>query len=111
MTVLNFCGQLILKDNILEISMNCYTGQHETKIEKSIRNKIQKDSIVSFQACVPISLQLAMKKFIERHPDWNQYRLIQAALAGFLVQHGVETRSITRLYIGNMAPFYSLNDK
>ena len=58
--------------------------------------------LVSFLSEVPEPIQLAMIAFIERHPNWDQYRLIQAALAGFLVQNGVESRSITRLYLGNM---------
>jgi hypothetical protein len=43
-----------------------------------------------------------MRRFIERHPNWDHYRLVQAALAGFLVQNGVSSRSITRLYVGNL---------
>ena len=49
-----------------------------------------------------------MTSFIERNPNWDQYRLIQAALAGFLVQNGVESREITRLYVGNMFSRQSL---
>ncbi len=60
------------------------------------------DGVVSFHVDLPVPLQLAMKKFIEKYPNWDQYRLVQAALAGFLVQNGVEKRSITRLYVGNM---------
>ncbi len=60
------------------------------------------DGLVSFHAELPVALQAAMTSFIEQYPNWDQYRLIQAALAGFLVQNGVESRSITRLYIGNM---------
>ena len=66
------------------------------------------DGIVSFQAELPAPLQSAMATFIERYPNWDQYRLIQAALAGFLVQNGVQSRSITRLYVGNMFKFQSL---
>ncbi len=62
----------------------------------------QENGVVSFYAELPLPLQEAMTSFIERYPNWDQYRLIQAALAGFLVQNGVESRSITRLYIGNM---------
>tara|TARA_Y100001968_G_scaffold201510_1_gene185092 strand:+ start:66153 stop:66440 length:288 start_codon:yes stop_codon:yes gene_type:complete len=64
------------------------------------------EGIVSFHAQVPAPLQASMKKFIETYPKWDQYRLVKAALAGFLVQHGVESRSITRLYVANM---FSLN--
>ncbi len=60
------------------------------------------DSLVSFLAQVPEPLKLAMTTFIESHPNWDQYRLIQAALAGFLVQNGVKERSITRMYLNNM---------
>ncbi len=64
--------------------------------------ELEEDSIISFQAQLPMPLKKAMSKFIERYPNWDQYRLIQAALAGFLVQNGVNSREITRLYVGNM---------
>ena len=60
------------------------------------------DSVVSFQSELPAPLQRAMTHFIETHPNWDQYRLVQAALAGFLVQNGIESREITRVYVGNM---------
>ena len=60
------------------------------------------DSVVSFQTEMPLPLQQAMTRFIEGHPNWDQYRLLQAALAGFLVQNGIESREITRVYVGNM---------
>ena len=60
------------------------------------------EGVVSFYSEVPVSIQLAMKQFIDKYPNWDQYRLVQAALAGFLMQNGVESRSIARLYVGNM---------
>ena len=60
------------------------------------------DGLISFQAELPAALQAAMAGFIERYPNWDQYRLVQAALAGFLVQKGVDSRPITRLYVANM---------
>ena len=60
------------------------------------------ESAVSFYSELPQPLQQAMVSFIERCPNWDQYRLVQAGLAGFLIQHGVESREITRLYVGNM---------
>jgi len=58
--------------------------------------------LVSFLSEVPEPLQAAMAAFVDDHPNWDQYRLIQAALAGFLVQNGVDSRSVTRLYLDNM---------
>ena len=63
---------------------------------------VQGDDIVSFQAEMPLPLHQAMADFIERCPNWDQYRLVQAALAGFLVQNGADSRELTRLYVGNM---------
>ncbi len=60
------------------------------------------DGVISFQTEVPESLQAAMTSYIEKHPNWDQYRIFQAALAGFLVQNGITSRKITRLYVGNM---------
>ena len=47
---------------------------------------------VSFRAEVPEALLASMRGFIEQHPNWDQYRLFQAALAGFLVQNGLGDR-------------------
>ena len=63
---------------------------------------LDSEEIISFQTEIPKPIQQAMKVFIEQHPNWDQYRLLQAALAGFLIQNGISSRFITRLYIGNM---------
>ena len=63
---------------------------------------LDSEDIVSFQTEIPMPIQQAMKTFIEKHPNWDQYRLLQAAIAGFLVQNGISSRLITRLYVGNM---------
>ena len=63
---------------------------------------LESEEIISFQTEIPKPIQQAMKNYIEEHPNWDQYRLLQAALAGFLIQNGISSRLITRLYIGNM---------
>jgi hypothetical protein len=62
------------------------------------------ESMVSLRAEVPEPLLQAMRQFIESHPNWDQYRLFQAALAGFLVQNGVRNRGVTRCYLANLFP-------
>jgi len=62
----------------------------------------QKDEVISLRCELQENLQKAMKKFVEDHPNWDQYRIIQAAIAGFLMQKGFQNRELTRLYIGNM---------
>tara|TARA_B100000214_G_C23460020_1_gene397940 strand:+ start:145 stop:411 length:267 start_codon:yes stop_codon:yes gene_type:complete len=71
--------------------------------KKFVENK---DEIISFKCDLHENLQKAMKDFIEHHPNWDQYRIIQAAIAGFLMQKGFDNRDLTRLYVGNM---FSIN--
>ena len=66
----------------------------------------QTDEVISFKCELHDNLQKAMQKFVEEHPNWDQYRIIQAAIAGFLMQKGFQNRDLTRLYIGNM---FSMN--
>ncbi len=69
---------------------------------KTSENDISHRSLVSFLSEVPVPLKEAMTTFIESHPNWDQYRLVEAALAGFLVHNGVKSRAVTRLYLDNM---------
>ncbi len=69
---------------------------------KTSEDGVSPSSLVSFISEVPVPLKEAMTLFIEDHPSWDQYRLIQAALAGFLAQNGHESRAVTRLYVDNM---------
>lgn len=43
---------------------------------------------ISLEAEVPEALFEGMRAFLRHRPDWDQYRLITSALAGFLVQNG-----------------------
>ena len=62
----------------------------------------RQDDVISFKCELQENLQKAMKEFLEEHPNWDQYRILQAAIAGFLMQKGFQNRDLTRLYIGNM---------
>jgi len=70
--------------------------------------KNNKEEVISFKCELQENLQMAMKEFVEKHPNWDQYRILQAAIAGFLMQKGFQNRDLTRLYIGNM---FSMNFK
>ena len=66
----------------------------------------QKDQVISFKCELQENLQNALQEFVEEHPNWDQYRILQAAIAGFLMQKGFQNRDLTRLYVGNM---FSMN--
>jgi hypothetical protein len=57
---------------------------------------------VSVENQVPQDLYDAMRDFVRRHPQWDQYRLMQAALAGFLFQHGCQDRAVVRHYLDGL---------
>tara|TARA_B100000287_G_scaffold419884_1_gene458623 strand:- start:924 stop:1181 length:258 start_codon:yes stop_codon:yes gene_type:complete len=74
------------------------------QINFNVDDKYQKEGneIISFKCELHEKLQNAMKEFIDKHPNWDQYRILQAAIAGFLMQKGLNNRDLTRLYVGNM---------
>lgn len=63
-----------------------------------------REGTVRLSAEVPETLLEAIRAFLDHHPNWDQYRLVQTALAGFLVQHGCQDRAVTRCYLANLFP-------
>jgi hypothetical protein len=59
---------------------------------------------VSVRVEVPEPLLLAMDRFLDLHPNWDPSRLVQVALAGFLVQNGSQDRAVIRCYLANLFP-------
>jgi hypothetical protein len=51
---------------------------------------------VSVENQFPADLFESMVGFIEQHPQWDQYRLMQSALAGFLFQQGCQDKPVVR---------------
>ena len=64
---------------------------------KYINNKNEK---ISFPIEININLQQAMNKFVEDHPNLDQYKIIQRAIAGFLIEKGFQNRELTRVFLG-----------
>ena len=77
--------------------------QHE-KIDqqKSLSIDNQNESIVSFVEDVPVYLNDAMRKFIDTHPNWDQHRLMQAAISGYLLEKGFTSLEMRRFYSQSM---------
>lgn len=50
----------------------------------------------------PQDLYEAMAGFIAAHPQWDQYRLMQSALAGFLFQQGCQERAVAQHYLNGL---------
>ena len=52
-----------------------------------VLNHNDKDEVISFKCELQENLQKAMKEFVEEHPNWDQYRILQAAIAGLSLIH------------------------
>ena len=57
---------------------------------------------VSVDNAFPDDLYEAMREYISNHPNWDQYRLLQAAVAGFLFQHGCTHKAVSRHYLDGL---------
>ena len=69
---------------------------------KSLSINSQTESIVSFIEDVPVYLNDAIRKFIDDHPNWDQHRLMQAAISGYLLEKGVTSIEMRRFYSQSM---------
>ena len=68
----------------------------EKKSNKSNKSKISLETELSE------TLYSSMKDFVLRNPTWDQYKLINSALATFLVQNGCNDSSVTEIYINQL---------
>ena len=71
-------------------------------------NNIQVDFDNSFTSKVSLETELSeslyetMKDFVLNNPTWDQYKLINSALATFLVQNGCTDSSVSEIYINQL---------
>ena len=71
-------------------------------------NNIEVKSDNSFPSRVSLETELSenlyetMKDFVLRNPTWDQYKLINSALATFLVQNGCTDSSVSEIYINQL---------
>ena len=76
--------------------------QKKTDQSTSLSINNQTESIVSFIEDVPVYLNDAIRKFIDEHPNWDQHRLMQAAISGYLLEKGVTSIEMRRFYSQSM---------
>ena len=57
---------------------------------------------VSLETELSESLYNTMKDFVLSNPTWDQYKLINSALATFLVQNGCTDDSVSEIYLNQL---------
>ena len=72
----------------------------ENNIEVKFDNSFQ--SKVSLETELSESLYETMKDFVLHNPTWDQYKLINSALATFLVQNGCTDSSVSEIYVNQL---------
>tara|TARA_Y100001968_G_scaffold331726_2_gene387423 strand:+ start:452 stop:733 length:282 start_codon:yes stop_codon:yes gene_type:complete len=83
--------------------MECLASETIQKIKTDPTEKLfVKDELVSFIQEIPDYLKKAMSEFMDKYPNWDQYRLMEAAISGYLLEKGVESREINSLYFKSM---------
>lgn len=48
---------------------------------------------------IPETLKESLNSYLENHPDWDQNRVLTAALSLFLLQNGESDRRAARIYL------------
>ena len=73
-------------------------------IEKKSLSNLPKSKLNSSSLETELSetLYAGMKDFVLKNPSWDQYKLINSALATFLVQNGCNDKSVSELYINQL---------
>ena len=68
----------------------------DVKLDSSSSNK------VSLETELSEILYKSMKDFVLSNPTWDQYKLINSALATFLVQNGCTDNSVSEIYLNQL---------
>ena len=57
---------------------------------------------ISLETELSETLYNTMKDFVLSNPTWDQYKLINSALATFLVQNGCTDNSVSEIYLNQL---------
>ena len=67
-----------------------------------VNNKVSSLNKVSLETELSETLYNTMKDFVLSNPTWDQYKLINSALATFLVQNGCTDNSVSEIYLNQL---------
>ena len=72
--------------------------------ENKIKDRFSNSSLpkVSLETELSETLYKTMKDFVLNNPTWDQYKLINSALASFLVQNGCTDSSVSEIYLNQL---------
>jgi len=68
----------------------------------NVNNKEFSSNKISLETELSETLYNTMKDFVLSNPTWDQYKLINSALATFLVQNGCNDNSVSEIYLNQL---------
>ena len=72
------------------------------QISENISCKNVPQNSISLETELSESLYKNMKDFVLQNPKWDQYQLINSAIASFLVQNGCSDNQVTEIYLNQL---------
>ena len=78
------------------MDQNSQSNLSNVKFEESFSSK------VSLETELSETLYNTMKDFVLSNPTWDQYKLINSALATFLIQNGCTDDSVSEIYLNQL---------
>ena len=90
------------QDHARDHLQRCLQHQGEPASEPEPLPEPQPAPRISLEAEVPEALFDGMRTFLSNRPDWDQYRVITSALAGFLFQNGCSDGCVSQHYLNGL---------
>ena len=78
------------------MNLNNQSDLTNVKLEELTINK------VSLETELSETLYRTMKDFVLNNPTWDQYKLINSALATFLIQNGCTDNGVSEIYLNQL---------
>ena len=78
------------------MDQNSQSNLSNVKLDESFSSK------VSLETELSETLYNTMKDFVLSNPTWDQYKLINSALATFLIQNGCTDDSVSEIYLNQL---------
>jgi len=87
---------MVMQKNINLMDQISQSNLNKKKLVECSSNK------VSLETELSETLYNTMKDFVLSNPTWDQYKLINSALATFLVQNGCTDNSVSEIYLNQL---------
>jgi len=90
------------KKNTIIVLYKYFFNQVSQTNLSDMNNKEYSSNKVSLETELSETLYNTMKDFVLSNPTWDQYKLINSALATFLVQNGCTDNSVSEIYLNQL---------